>query len=225
FDKSQYIEGTAWQHSFFVPHDVRGLAGLFPDKNGLSTMLDSLFVAPSIMRGENVSPDADGFIGQYAHGNEPSHQIPYMYAYIGEHWKTDMRVRQIIESIYSDQPNGYPGNEDAGQMSAWTVWSMIGMYPQNPVGGEYVFGSPTVDQAEITMPSGKIFTIKAEKNSEKNFYIQSVTLNGRPYDKVYIHHAGMMKGGELIFQMGPKPNKEYGKEKSAWPQSISDWKN
>ena len=222
FDKSQYIEGTAWQHSFFAPHDVRGLAGLFPQKEGLSKMLDSLFVAPSIMRGENVSPDADGFIGQYAHGNEPSHQIPYMYAYIGEHWKTQMRIRQIIESLYSDQPNGYPGNEDAGQMSAWTVWSMLGMYPQNPVGGEYVFGSPTVDKAEITMPNGNIFTIEAHNNSDKNFYIQSVELNGKPYDKVYIHHDDMMKGGKLTFEMGPQPNKAYGKAKSAWPTSVSE---
>lgn len=225
FEKSQYIEGTAWQHSFFAPHDVRGLAGLFPDEKGLSKMLDSLFVAPSIMRGENVSPDADGFIGQYAHGNEPSHQIPYMYAYIGEHWKTEMRIRQIIESLYSDQPDGYPGNEDAGQMSAWTVWSMIGMYPQNPVGGEYVFGSPTVDKAEVTMPNGKTFTIEAENNSEKNFYIQSVTLNGKPYDKVYIHHQDMMEGGKLVFKMGPEPNKEYGKDKNSWPKSVSKWKD
>src|SRR5699024_6267861 len=164
FDKSQYIEGNAWQHSFFVPHDVRGLAKLFPEKDGLSKMLDELFVAPSIMRGENISPDASGFIGQYAHGNEPSHQIAYMYAFIGEHWKTQQRVRQIIDTSYDDAPDGYAGNEDAGQISAWGVWSMIGMYPENPVGGEYVLGSPTLDKAVVTMPNGKKFTIKVKDN-------------------------------------------------------------
>lgn len=222
FDKSQYIEGTAWQHSFFAPHDVRGLATLFPEKNGLEKMLDSLFVVPSYMRGKNTSPDASGFIGQYAHGNEPSHQIPYMYAYIGKHWKTEYRIREIIETLYNDSPNGYPGNEDAGQMSAWTVWSMLGMYPQNPVGGEYVFGSPSVDKAEITMPSGETFTIIAKNNSQKNVYIQSVELNGKPYDKVYIDHKQMMKGGTLIFEMGSEPNKDYGKKKSAWPKSMEN---
>ncbi|QCX54169.1 GH92 family glycosyl hydrolase [Elizabethkingia sp. JS20170427COW] len=222
FDKSQYIEGTAWQHSFFVPHDVRGLAKLFPSQDGLSKMLDALFVAPSIMRGDNVSPDASGFIGQYAHGNEPSHHIAYMYAYIGEHWKTQERVRQIIDQMYNDTPDGYAGNEDAGQMSAWAVWSMLGMYPANPVGGEYVFGSPAVDKAEIKMPSGKIFTIKAENNSQKNVYIQSVLLNGKPYDKVYITHEEMLKGGELTFIMGEKPNKDYGKNPSSWPISMEN---
>lgn len=222
FDKSQYIEGTAWQHSFFAPHDVRGLANLFPDKNGLNKMLDSLFVAPSYMRGENISPDASGFIGQYAHGNEPSHQIPYMYAYIGKAWKGQQKIREIIETLYSDEPNGYPGNEDAGQMSAWTVWSMLGMYPQNPAGGEYVFGSPVVEEAEVSMPNGKTFKIKAENNSDHNIYIQSVTLNGKPYDKVYINHEDMLKGGELIFKMGAKPNKDYGKKKESWPKSMEN---
>lgn len=222
FDKSQYIEGTAWQHSFFVPQDVRGLADLFPKENGLSQMLDSLFVVPSFMRGENTSPDASGFIGQYAHGNEPSHQIPYMYAYIGEHWKTEQKINEIIETMYSDGPEGYPGNEDAGQMSAWTVWSMLGMYPQDPVSGEYVFGTPKVDKADIKMPNGKTFTIATENNSEKNFYIQSVTLNGEPYDKVYITHETMKEGGTLKFKMGDTPNKDYGASEASWPSSMSD---
>ena len=222
FSKSQYIEGTAWQHSFFVPQDVRGLAKLFPKKGGLSKMLDALFVAPSIMRGENTSPDASGFIGQYAHGNEPSHHIAYMYAYIGEHWKTEERIRQIIDTFYHDVPDGYAGNEDAGQMSAWAVWSMLGMYPANPVGGEYVFGSPSIDKADITMPSGKVFTIVANNNSQKNIYIQSVTLDGKPYDKVYITHDQMLKGGKLVFNMGEQPNKNFGKSPSSWPKSMEN---
>lgn len=222
FDKSQYIEGTAWQHTFFVPHDVRGLAKLYDKKNGLIKMLDTLWVVPSVMHGENTSPDASGFIGQYAQGNEPSHHIAYMYAFLGQHWKTEYRVRQILDTMYHTGPDGYPGNEDAGQMSAWAVWNILGLYPENPVGGEYVFGSPSIDRAEITMPSGKVFTIVANNNSEKNIYIQSVTLNGAPYDKVYIMHSDMMKGGTLTFNMGPKPNYNYGKAPENWPKSMGN---
>lgn len=222
FDKSQYIEGNAWQHSFFVPHDVRGLARLFPKEKGLSKMLDTLFVAPSVMTGENTSPDASGFIGQYAHGNEPSHHIAYMYAFIGEHWKTQQRVRQIIDTFYTDQPDGYAGNEDAGQISAWAVWSMLGLYPANPVGGEYVFGSPSVDKAEITMPNGKKFKIEVHNNTQQNIYIQSVELNGRPYHKVYIQHEDMLKGSTLTFNMGNQPNKAYGSDPRTWPTSMEN---
>ncbi len=222
FDKSQYIEGNAWQHSFFVPHDVRGLAKLFPKKNGLSLMLDTLFKAPSHMTGENQSPDASGFIGQYAHGNEPSHHIAYMYAYIGEAWKTQEKIRHIVDSMYHDRPDGYAGNEDAGQMSAWAVWSMMGLYPASPVGGEYVFGSPSLDKASISMPNGKTFTIIAHNNSAKNVYINSAKLNGKPYNKVYIKHQDMLLGGELVFDMSDKPNKTFGKKRSSWPTSMEN---
>jgi predicted alpha-1,2-mannosidase len=222
FDKSQYIEGNAWQHSFFVPHDVRGLAKLFPKKNGLSLMLDTLFKAPSHMTGENQSPDASGFIGQYAHGNEPSHHIAYMYAYIGEAWKTQEKIRHIVDSMYHDRPDGYAGNEDAGQMSAWAVWSMMGLYPASPVGGEYVFGSPSLDKAAISMPNGKTFTIIAKNNSPKNVYIKSAKLNGKAYNKVYITHSDMLLGGELVFDMSDKPNKKFGKQKNSWPTSMEN---
>ncbi|MBE8720061.1 GH92 family glycosyl hydrolase [Sphingobacterium pedocola] len=222
FDKSQYIEGNAWQHSFFVPHDIRGLAKLFPNKNGLRDMLDSLFATPSYMTGENQSPDASGFIGQYAHGNEPSHHIAYMYSYIGEAWKTQEKIRQIVDSMYHDRPDGYAGNEDAGQMSAWAVWSMMGLYPASPVGGEYVFGSPSLNKATITMPNNKLFTIVANNNSSKNIYIKSITLNGRPYHNVFIRHDEMLKGGELVFEMSNKPNKKLGKHKASWPTSMEN---
>ncbi|TJZ61154.1 glycoside hydrolase family 92 protein [Sphingobacterium olei] len=222
FDKSQYIEGNAWQHSFFVPHDIRGLAKLFPKENGLGTMLDALFAAPSYMTGENQSPDASGFIGQYAHGNEPSHHIAYMYSYIGEAWKTQEKIRQIVDSMYHDRPDGYAGNEDAGQMSAWAVWSMMGLYPASPVGGEYVFGSPSLNKATITMPNNKLFTIVANNNSSKNIYIKSITLNGRPYHKVFITHDEMLKGGELVFEMSNRPNKKLGKNKASWPTSMEN---
>ncbi|WP_437920973.1 GH92 family glycosyl hydrolase [Sphingobacterium sp. LRF_L2] len=222
FDKSQYIEGNAWQHSFFVPHDVRGLAKLFPNKNGLSKMLDTLFTAPSYMTGENQSPDASGFIGQYAHGNEPSHHIAYMYSYIGEAWKTQEKVRFIVDSMYHNRPDGYAGNEDAGQMSAWAVWSMMGLYPASPVGGEYVFGSPSLDRSTITMPNGKAFSIIARNNNKKNIYIKSAKLNGKTYTKTFITHQQMLQGGELIFEMSDRPNKKFGKAKSTWPTSMEN---
>jgi len=222
FDKSQYIEGNAWQHSFFVPHDVRGLAKLFPAEDGLEKMLDTLFAAPSYLTGENQSPDASGFIGQYAHGNEPSHHIAYMYSYIGKAWKTQEKVRQIVDSMYHARPDGLAGNEDAGQMSAWAVWSMMGLYPASPVGGEYVFGSPVLDKATIAMPGGKTFTITAKNNSDRNVYVQSVSLNGRPYTKTYITHADMLRGGELVFEMADRPNREFGKERDSWPSSMEN---
>lgn len=222
FSKSQYIEGNAWQHSFFVPHDVRGLAKLFPKKDGLDKMLDTLFTAPSYMTGENQSPDASGFIGQYAHGNEPSHHIAYMYSYLGKPWKTQEKVRAIIDSMYHERPDGYAGNEDAGQMSAWAVWSMMGLYPASPVNGEYVFGSPALDKSDITMPNGKTFSIIAKFNSKKNIYIKSITLNGKPYKKTYITHKDMLKGGTLEFQMSDVPNQKFGTKKKSLPTSMEN---
>lgn len=217
FDKSQYIEGNAWQHSFFVPHDVRGLAKLYGGDQGLSRKLDELFSAPSEMHGENISPDASGFIGQYAHGNEPSHHIAYMYSYIGEAWKTQERVRQIVDSMYHDGPDGYAGNEDAGQMSAWAVWSIAGLYPANPAGGEYVFGSPSANETTFSLANGKQFTIRAQNNNDQNRYIQSATLNGKPYENTYIRHQDILEGGELVFKMGPKPSKRFGRKPETWP--------
>lgn len=217
FDKSQYIEGNAWQHSFFVPHDVRGLAGLHGSNESLSAKLDELFSAPSEMRGENISPDVSGFIGQYAHGNEPSHHIAYMYSYIGDAWKTQEKVRVILDSMYHDRPDGYAGNEDAGQMSAWAVWSIAGLYPANPASGEYVFGSPMADEITFNLPDNKRFMIRAVNNSRENAYIQSVSFNGQPYENTYIRHEDLMKGGELVFEMGPKPSKRFGRKPETWP--------
>jgi len=217
FDKSQYIEGNAWQHSFFVPHDVRGLAQLYGGNDGLNSKLDELFAAPSEMHGENISPDASGFIGQYAHGNEPSHHIAYMYSYIGEAWKTQERIHQIVDSMYHDRPDGYAGNEDVGQMSAWAVWSIAGLYPVNPASGEYVFGSPMADEVVFALPTNKTFTIRTLGSGTKNKYIQSVTLNGVPYENTYIRHEDLLNGGELVFKMGAKPNKRYGRKPESWP--------
>jgi predicted alpha-1,2-mannosidase len=159
------------------------------------------------MHGEDQSPDISGMIGQYAHGNELSHHVAYLYDFAGASWKTQARVRILVDSMYHDQPDGYAGNEDCGQMSAWAVWSIAGLYPVNPASGMYMFGSPSADKTVITTSAGK-FTVKAINNSKKNVYIQSVKLNGVLYNKNYITHAQLLKGGVLEFMMGPIPKME-----------------
>lgn len=203
-DKAMFTEGNAWQHSFFVPHNVEGLSAAYGGRTNFIRKLDSLFTVSSKMTGANQSPDVSGMIGQYAHGNEPSHHIAYLYDFVGASWKTQERVRMIVDSMYHDAPDGYAGNEDCGQMSAWGVWSIIGLYPVNPAGGRYMFGSPSIDQAVIKVNGGK-FVIRSENNSKKNIYIQGVLLNGKPYAKNYITHQDLLKGGELTFRMGPSP--------------------
>src|SRR5690606_10413502 len=218
-EKAHYMEGNAWQHSFFVPHDVLGLKQLYGG-DGLEMKLDSLFSISSTITGENASPDISGFIGQYAHGNEPSHHIAYMYTFIGKPWKTQSLVRQIVDSMYLDQPDGYAGNEDAGQMSAWAVWNIVGLYPANPVGGEYVIGSPMVDGATFNLADNKKLEIRILNNSPVNRYVQSVQFNGRKYEKSYFMHSNLIQGGEIIFTMGPEPNKNWGTDESWWPASF-----
>ncbi len=220
--KAQYVEGNAWQHSFFVPHDVRGLASMYGSPKNLSVKLDSLFSVRSELSGENTSPDVSGLIGQYAHGNEPSHHIAYMYSFIGEPWKTQERVRVILDSMYHDQPDGYSGNEDCGQMSAWAVWSMAGLYPANAASSEYIIGSPNVDETTFNLSGGKVFRVKAVNNSPQNVYVQSVKLNGKKFERSYLSHEELKSGGELELQMGDKPNKKWGKKKKSWPQSAQD---
>ncbi|MBS7563732.1 GH92 family glycosyl hydrolase [Mucilaginibacter sp. Bleaf8] len=207
-DKAMFTEGNSWQHTFFVPQDVKGLAMKYGSNTRFVQKLDSLFSVSSKMTGANQSPDVSGLIGQYAHGNEPSHHIAYLYNYAGMPWKSQERVRMIVDSMYHDRPDGYAGNEDCGQMSAWGVWSIAGLYPVNPASGKYVFGSPSADEVIITTSKGK-FTIKANSNSKKNVYIQSVKLNGKPYHKAYITHQDVLSGGRLEFVMGPRPNKAY----------------
>jgi predicted alpha-1,2-mannosidase len=201
-----YIEGTAWQHTFFVPHDIKGYANLFNKKNGLEEKLDSLFAVTSKMNGENVSVDVSGLIGQYAHGNEPSHHIAYMYNYLGAAHKTQEKVRMIIDSMYKNRVDGLAGNDDCGQMSAWYIWSALGMYPVNPANGEYVFGSPVIDKGTITLPNGKIFSIVVKNNSKENKYINEVKLNGKVFPQLFITHQDIMKGGTLEITMKNIPS-------------------
>lgn len=203
-----YCEGNGWQYTWLVPHDLKGLVGCFGCKENLITKLDSLFTVSSVVEGAESSPDISGLIGQYAHGNEPSHHITYFYTMLGQPWKTADRVREVLSTLYKAEPNGISGNEDAGQMSSWYVLSSLGFYQVEPAGGKYWFGSPIFDKAEIKVKDG-IFTVSATNNSKENKYIQSVTLNGKVYTKPYITHSEIEKGGEIVFTMGTEPKVWY----------------
>lgn len=217
--RDDYCEGNGWQYLWLVPHDPEGLIDLLGGDEAFGEKLDQLFAVESV-KSEGASADISGLIGQYAHGNEPGHHTTYLYAFVGQQWKTAKLVRQILTTLYSDQPDGLSGNEDCGQMSAWYVFSAMGIYPVNPVAGVYVFGSPIVDKATIAVPGGKSFTIVAKNNSPVNLFIQSVELNGKPYDKSYITHPDIIAGGELTFVMGPEPNKAFGNASEDRPQSV-----
>jgi predicted alpha-1,2-mannosidase len=217
--RDDYCEGNGWQYLWLVPQDPEGLIELLGGDVPFAEKLDQLFTVESI-KSEDASADISGLIGQYAHGNEPGHHTTYLYAFVGQQWKTARLVRQILTTLYSDQPDGLSGNEDCGQMSAWYVFSAMGMYPVNPAAGIYVFGSPVIDEATIAVHGGKSFTIVTQNNSPENLYIQSVELNGKPYSKSYITHPDIIAGGELTFVMGPEPNKAFGTAAEDRPQSM-----
>lgn len=216
---NDYCEGNAWQYLWLVPQDPEGLIELLGGDESFLTKLDSLFSISSELE-EGASADITGLIGQYAHGNEPSHHITYLYAYAGEQFKTADKVDHILNELYTDKPDGLCGNEDCGQMSAWYVMSSMGFYPVNPSNGAYVFGRPLFDKVSINLSADKSFTIIANNNSKENIYIQSVKLNGQDYTKSFITHKDIMNGGELIFEMDSKPNKEFGFKIKDRPKSI-----
>jgi predicted alpha-1,2-mannosidase len=218
-EEGNYTEGNAWQYLWMVPQDPEGLIDLLGGDEIFLKRLDSLFIIPSDLN-EGASPDISGLIGQYAQGNEPSHHTTYLYTYAGQQWKTAEKVRYILDHHYTDQPDGIIGNEDCGQMSAWYIFSSLGFYPVNPSNSAYVMGSPLHDEATINLGGGKKFTVKANKNSRQNIYIQSVILNGKPYEKSFITHGDIMKGGLLEFEMGPEPNKKFGLADESRPKSI-----
>lgn len=198
-----YCEGNAWQYTWLVPHDIEGLVECFGSKEAFVNKLDSLFLANGDM-GEASSPDISGLIGQYAHGNEPSHHTVYLYTLVGQPWKTADRIKEILHTMYTDQPDGLSGNEDVGQMSAWYILSSFGFYQVEPAGGKFVFGYPNFDKVEIAVPAGK-FVIERENKGQQNNYIQGIVLNGTEYKKSWIEYADIMKGGELKFLMGDEP--------------------
>lgn len=195
-----YTEGNAWQYTWHVQHDVPGLIALFGGEEPFLNKLDSLFT----LKLETTQADVTGLIGQYAHGNEPSHHVTYLYALAGRPERTQELIREIFDTQYSPKPNGLCGNDDCGQMSAWYMFSAMGFYPVNPVSGEYVFGAPQLPESVLHLADGKTFTIKAEGLSEANKYVKSITLNGEPYTKNFISHADIVKGGTLVYQMTDK---------------------
>lgn len=198
--EGQYIEGTAWQHSFFVPHDLKGFAQLHGGRKPLIKKLDQLFTVSSELHGENVSVDVSGLIGQYAHGNEPSHHIIYLYTALGAPEKAAHWLRVVADSMYKTGPDGLTGNDDCGQMSAWFIWTCLGMYPLNPAAGEYVFGFPLIDKAQLQLPNEKTLTLQVNRTKRNNKEaIYKITLNGRVIKGPSISHQALLEGGELIY--------------------------
>jgi len=203
-----FTEANAWHYLFFVPQDIPGLIKVLGGPQVLVDKLDTMFNSPSGML--NAVPDITGLIGQYSHGNEPCHHAAYLYALAGQPWKTQQRVRQVMSTLYNSTREGMCGNDDCGQMSAWYVWSAMGLYPVDPASGVYVLGSPILDAATITLDpkyaKGKAFSMVAHNNGPKNVYIQAATLNGQPLRRAWITHEELSAGGKLVLEMGPQPN-------------------
>jgi predicted alpha-1,2-mannosidase len=216
-----YTEGNAWQYTWSVMHDVRGLMTLMGGPQAFVKKLDDLFDQPPIIEGEQVPPDISGLIGQYAHGNEPSHHVAYLYAYAGAPWKAAARVRQIASTLYRTGPDGLCGNEDCGQLSAWYLLSAMGFYPVNPAEGIYVIGAPQVEKAAIDLGGQLTFTIEAPDLSPVNKYVTGATLNGKPLDRCWVSHADVAAGGTLRFAMGPEPNAAWASAPDAAPPSMT----
>ena len=198
-----YTEGNAWQYTWHVQHDVPGLIALFGGEEAFTNKLDSLFTLELV----TTQADVTGLIGQYAHGNEPSHHVTYLYALAGKPWRTQELVREIFDTQYRPEPDGLCGNDDCGQMSAWYMFSAMGFYPVDPVSGNYVFGAPQMPAFTLHLKDGKTFDIKAENLSEENKYVGEIQLNGEPYTKPYITHEDIMKGGHLVYKMQSTPAK------------------
>lgn len=196
-----YTEGNAWQYTWHVQHDVQGLVDLMGGSDMFCAKLDTLFTLEKELSNEGFSSDVSGLIGQYAHGNEPSHHVAYMYAMAGQPHKTQEMIRHICRSQYKDAVDGLCGNDDCGQMSAWYIFSVLGFYPVDPCGGVYILGAPQVPEAEILLPDGKVFRMVAENLSEENLYVEKVELNGKPVEGVSINHNDILSGSELKFYM------------------------
>lgn len=217
---SDYTEGNAWQYTWFVPHDVKALIDLMQGRERFVERLDQLFSLQVSEEKYKHVEDIAGLIGLYAHGNEPSQHIAYLYSYAGQPWRTQERVKQIMTTLFDTTPEGISGNEDCGQMSAWYVFSALGFYPVCPGSLEYVIGRPALRSAVLKL-GGKTFTIRAENLSDENVYIQSLKLNGKAYDKAFIRHEDIVRGGTLDFVMGPTPNRTWATSPDSAPYSMS----
>jgi predicted alpha-1,2-mannosidase len=218
-----FIEGNSWNYSFHVPHDVFGLITAMGGEKQFLSKLDSLFTMdlPAKYYEDNEDITKDGIMGSYVHGNEPSHHIPYLYAWTSQPWKTQYWIREILNRMYKNNINGLCGNDDCGQMSAWYIFSVMGFYPVCPGSDEYVLGAPYLPYLKLQLGNGKTLEIKAPKVSDKNRYVKSLTWNGKPYDKLYITHAEIMNGGELTFEMSSVPNKKWGLSSVQKPYSLT----
>jgi len=218
---TDYTEGNAWQYSWYVPQDVAGLAAAHGGSDKLLARLDEVFnakVDPSIF--EHME-DITGLIGWYAHGNEPSHHVAYLYSYAGQPWRTQARLKQIMDTQYADRPDGLAGNDDVGQMSAWYVFTALGFYPVAPGSGEYILGRPFLPKTAMRLPNGKAFTIVADGLDDRHTYVGNVSLNGKPLQRTFLRHDEILAGGELRFTMQAEPNKDWPGQGAQAPYSMS----
>jgi len=218
-----FIEGNAWNYSLYVPHDVNGLTKLVGGQEKLVAWLDSLFSfeLPEKYLKESEDVTRSGIIGNYVHGNEPSHHVPYLYCFAGRPWKTQAIVHRIVKEMYKPRPDGLCGNDDCGQMSAWYVFSVLGFYPVAPASGQYVIGSPGVRSATVKLENGRIFRVAVEGHGPGKIYIRKAVLNGKPLNRCYITHEELMGGGELRFFMGSEPCRDWGTGLDNRPYSLS----
>jgi len=215
-----YTESNSWETTFAIQHDPKGYIELFGGRDAFLPKLDELFTTSSELP-PDAPPDIAGMVGQYAHGNEPCHHIAYLYAYAGAPYKTQERVRFLLDTMYRNEPDGLAGNEDCGQMSAWYVISALGFYAVDPVSGNYVLGTPLFDRVEVELGGAKKLVIEAKRKSPEDKYVHEVTLNGQSYSKTWFRHADIVNGGNIVFTLGSEANKQFGAEESAAPPSLS----
>ncbi|SFD14765.1 GH92 family glycosyl hydrolase [Massilia yuzhufengensis] len=220
---SDYTEGSAWQYSWYMPHDNAGLISMLGGDAALAAKLDQVFDAKIADNVYAHMEDISGLIGHYAHGNEPSHHVAYLYNYAGAPWRTQERLANIMATQYHNRPDGLSGNDDLGQMSAWFAFTALGFYPVAPGSNEYVIGRPFLDKARLDLPNGKRFTIRAVGLSESNRYVGQVTLNGKPLARTFLRHEDITAGGELVFTMQATPNKDWGKDRAARPYTQTGY--
>ena len=199
-----FTEGNAWQYFWYVPHNIQALMELTGGTKAFEQKLDTFFT--STYKSEQMNHNASGFVGQYAHGNVPSHHVAYLYNFAGQPWKTQKYVSHILNTLYNNTSSGYAGNDDCGQMSAWYVFSAMGFYPVNPADGRYIIGSPLLDECTLKLAGNKEFRIRTIRKSPEDIYIQSVTLNGKKHKDFFITHQDIMNGGTMVFKMGKKPS-------------------
>lgn len=221
---SDYTEGNAWQYSWFAPQDLGGVVKALGGDAATVKKLDAMFDFDNSKLDYSHAEDIAGLIGQYIHGNEPSHHVAYMYDYAGAPWRTQARLTQIVKSQYKPTPDGLSGNDDLGQMSAWLMFTSLGFYPVTPASNEYALGRPFVDRAALNLPNGKRFTVRAVGLSDAAPYVARVTLNGKPLTRAFLKHDEIVAGGELVFTMSSTPNKTWATKPADRPASMTSYR-